>query len=77
MDANAILMTKLILAAVTNIAGMWFLVWYEVNRKWNKDDLTAKGMAAIPMAIARYRVAFIIAAILVPEWVEILPGLFK
>ena len=77
MDANAILMTKLVLAAVTNIAGMWFLVWYEVNRKWNKDDMTATGMAAIPMAIARYRVAIIIAGILVPEWTEILPALFK
>ena len=77
MDANTILMTKLILAALTNIAGMWFLVWYEVNRKWNKDDLKATGAATILMSFARYRVAFIIAAILVPEWVELLPGLFK
>ena len=75
VDANVLLAVKLIVNAVVTIAGLWFLVWYEVNRKWNKDDLSAKGITALPMFFVRYRVAIIIAAVLVPDWADLLPAL--
>ena len=75
IDANGLLLAKMAINGAVTIAGLWFLVWYEVNRKWNKDDLKASGVASIAMGLVRYRVAIIIAAVLVPDWADLLPKL--
>ena len=75
VDANVLLLAKMIVNGIVTVAGLWFLVWYSVNRKWNKDDLTAKGIAAMWNPIVRYRVEIIIGAVLIPDWADVVPKL--
>ena len=65
--------TDIVMTGLTNIAGMWALAWYEVNRQWNRDELSPKGFAVVWMPVVRYRVALVIAGILIPDWLKIIP----
>lgn len=75
MDANTILLARILVNGAVTIALVWALVWYELQRKWNRDELRASGLAALWAPIVRYRVALIIAAVLVPDWAELIPKL--
>jgi len=61
---------------LVTIAGLVCLVYYEVYRKWAKDELVDKGLGIVKLVI-RYRVAIIIGAVLVPQWADWLPQLFE
>jgi len=61
---------------LVSIAGLGCLVYYGVNRKWNKDELADKQIGFVKFII-RYRIEIIIAAVLVPQWADWLPSLFQ
>jgi hypothetical protein len=75
-DANTLLLAKMAINGAVTISGLWFLVWYQVNRKWNKDELKLTGLAAMWTPITRYRVEIIIGAVLIPDWADVIPKLF-
>ena len=74
-DATLLTLGRLTINGAVTIALAWFLVWYEVHRKWNKDELAPSGMAALWIPIVRYRVALIVAGVLIPKWMDWLPKL--
>ena len=75
-DANTLLLVKFLVNAATTIVLVIVLVVYELFRKWDQRESEAKGLSVIIATITRYRVAWIIASILVPNWFEIVPKLF-
>ena len=77
MDANALLAWKMGLHAGMTVSLVALLVWYELHRKWDKLETDAKGLASVVALVTRYRVAWIIAAVLVPDWADILPKLLN
>lgn len=68
---------KILVHGAVSIAGMAILAWYEVNRKWNKDELQLTGLAMLWIPIVRYRVALIVAGICIPGSWELLANLFN
>ena len=57
-----------IVNGVVTVSLVWALVFYELRRKWDKLESEAKGLSAIVAMITRYRVAWVIATILIPNW---------
>ena len=62
---------------LVTMTGFVCLIYYSINRKWNKDDLEKMtGFAILFVPIVRYRVEIIIATVLIPDWFTLLPSFF-
>jgi hypothetical protein len=74
MSSNELILeiSQIASTTVINVAGLWFLVWYRVNRKFKKEknETWRQGFEA-------YWVEIVITAVVVPQWPDAIRGVIK
>lgn len=66
---------QIVMDGVVTIALMGVWCYYEIHRTWDTVEKD-KHMGVIKLLLVRYRVAVVVAAVLIPEWAKWVPHLF-